>query len=458
MARKKFDYDLIVIGSGAGGSVAAHIVAGAGKRVAMVESDTLGGETPNWGGIPIRALLHAAEVYDSAKHGGHLGIRSGAMGYNYPSIRAWKDLVVKRTGSASSKSYHESGGVTVIEGAAHFISPNEITVNRRHLTAENFLIATGSKWYMPAIDGLDRVGYLTARTALDVIRPPKSVFIVGASSTGCEIATAFSIFGSKVYIADISTRILPSEDSEVGELLQRSFEKRRGMTVLTSSKVLRVAKEGVVKRVTFERGGREQSVKVDEVLLAAGKSPYTDVGLENAGVEYSAKGIAVNDQLQTSVKHIFAAGDVIGGHMLTHVSTYESRVAAHNMLHRDKVRADYSAVPRVTFTQPEVASVGYSEDYCTRRDWRIKKAVAPLSVIARANTSNVQDGFVKVITDAKSGKLLGATVVSPSAGEIIHELTLAIQHDMNASDIAGTPHAFGTWSEAVRVACGKVTK
>jgi pyruvate/2-oxoglutarate dehydrogenase complex dihydrolipoamide dehydrogenase (E3) component len=455
VAKQKFDYDLIVIGSGAGGSVAAHIVAQSGKRVAIVESDTFGGETPNWGGVPAGALMHAAKVYDSAKHGQELGLRSAAIGYNFPSVKAWKDGVVRRTGAAKSRQYYESEGMTVIEGDAHFISPHEITVNRRHLSSDHFLIATGSHVTKPSIEGLDKVDYLTMREAVDMVRPPKSLFVIGAGAVGVEFAELFAIFGSKVYIADITPRILPKEDTEVSTVLQDVFTHDRGMTILTSAKVIKVAKEGVMKRVTFQYGGEVKSVKVEEILLATGKTPNTDLGLENAGVEYSAKGITANDLMQTSTRHIYAAGDVTGPYRYTHTAIYQSRIAAHNMLSRDKATADYRAVPRITFTSPEVASVGMSEEECIRKDLPIKKSVVPLTIVGRANISNVRDGFVKVMAD-RDGSILGATVMSPHAGEIIHELTLAIQHNLKAQDVANTLHAFPTWSEAVRSACSKI--
>lgn len=455
MAKQKFDYDLIVIGSGAGGSVAADIVASSGKRVAIIEGDVLGGESPNWGCIPTKALLHAANIYDAAKHGQPFGIRSAAVGYNYPSVKAWKDLAVQRSGAASGGKYYQSRGIGLYEGMAHFISPHEVTVNRRHLSAASFLIATGSHWVLPDVQGLQKVPYLTARTALELTRPPKSLFIIGGGATGTEFAELFSTFGSKVYIADVAPRLLPKEDQEVSEVVEKTFAEKRGMSILTKAKVIAVAKEGIMIRVTYLRGSEQHSVKVDQLLVAAGKAPTVDIGLENAGVNYTPKGIAVDDHLQTSAKHIFACGDVIGRSMFTHVGVYESRIFAHNLLHKNKLAPDYRAIPRVTFLTPEVASVGLSEEACLKRDLAIKTAVAPVNIIGRANVSNSRDGFVKVITD-KKGLLIGATVVSPHAGEVIHELTLAIQHGLSAAQVANTLHAFPTWSEAVRVACGKI--
>ena len=188
-----------------------------------------------------------------------------------------------------------------------------------------------------------------------------------------------------------------------------------------------------------------------------GRVPTVDLGLENASVDYTPKGIEVNEYLQTSARHIFAAGDVLGHGSPTHTALLESRVAANNILHpKSRVSPDYTATPQLTFTYPGVASVGLSEDDCIKRDLRINKAVAPLNIIARSNTSDFRDGFVKIIAD-KKGVILGATIVAPHAAELIHELALAVKHQLTAADIASTPHAFLSWSEAIRVAAAKLS-
>ncbi|MCA9336567.1 NAD(P)/FAD-dependent oxidoreductase [Candidatus Saccharibacteria bacterium] len=458
MAKKpSFDYDLIVIGSGAGGSAAATIAAREGKKVAIVEADTFGGESPNWSDVPTKALLHAAQLYDEARHGARFGLRSNTLGYNYPSLRAWKDLSVRRTGAAGNKKFYESQGITAIYGRAHFLTPHEITVNRRHLSAAHFLIATGSQWVAPDIQGLADITYLTPRTILETIRPPKSLYIIGAGTTGVEIAQLMAIFGTKVYLAEIAARILPKEEEEVGELMERLLREGKGVTSLTQTRTLSVVKEGLGYRVTFLRGGAEKSVKVDDVLIATGRQPMVDLGLENAAVTYTPVGIEVNEHLQTSAKHIYAAGDVLGRPGSTHSALLESRVTAHNVLMKNKITPDYTASPRLTFTFPGVASVGLTEDDCLKRDLRITTAIAPLNIIARSNTSDFRDGFVKLISD-KKGVLLGGTVVAPHAAEIIQEIALAVKYHMTAADLAATPHAFLSWSEAVRVAASKLVK
>jgi len=451
-----FDYDLIVIGSGAGGSAAATIAARAGQRVAFIEEDTFGGDSPNWSDVPTKALLHVAHVYDEARHAGKFGLRTSTLGYNYPSIRAWKETVVKRTGAANNRRFYENHGISAFNGRAHFLTPHEITVNRRHLSAAHFLIATGSSWVTPNIQGLSGVDFFTPRTILEALRPPKSLFIIGGGRYGIEIAQLMATFGTKVYIAEQAGRLLPHYDEEVGVALEQLLSEQKGVTVLTHSRALSVSKEGLTKKILISRGGTEKIIKADELLVAAGRAPEVDFGLENASVHYTPKGIEVNEFLQTSVKHIYAAGDVLGRDSHTHSALLESRVVAHNILERTKLAPDYTATPDVIFTNPEIAHVRLSEDDSRRRDLAINKAVAPLSIIARSNTADFRDGFVKIITD-KKGVILGGTIMAPHAAELIHELALAVKYGLTAKQVADTPHAFLAWAEAIRVAAQKLS-
>jgi len=455
MAKHTFDYDLIVIGSGAGGSAAAAIAARAGKRVAIIEEATFGGESPNWSDVPTKALLHAANIYDEARHAGRFGLRTNTLGYNYPSISNWKDLVVKRTGAANNRRFYENNGISAFNGRAHFLTPHEITVNRRHLSAAQFLIATGSSWVAPRIQGLSELEYFTPRTILEALRPPKSLFIIGGGQYGVEIAQLMATFGTKVYIAEQAGRLLPHQDAEVAEVIERTLSDQKGVTILTHSRVLSVEKEGITKRILVSRGGTERHIKADEILVAAGRLPNVDLGLENASVAYTPKGIEVNEYLQTSVKHIYAAGDVLGRESHTHTALLESRVAAHNMIERANIAVDYTATPSLIFTTPEIAQVGLTEDDCRRRDLAINKAIAPLSIIARSNTADFREGFVKLLSD-KKGVILGGTIVAPHAAELIHEIGLAVKYNLTATQLADTPHAFLSWAEAIRVAAQKL--
>ncbi len=457
MARKPtFDYDLIVIGSGAGGSPAATIAASAGQKVAVVEADLFGGESPNWGDIPMKALLHAAQLYDEARHGARFGLRSVALGYNYLLLKAWKDTAVHRTGAGNNQAYYQKHGIDTFHSTAHFLSPHEISIARRHLSAKQFLIATGSHWEAPTIPGLDEQRYETPKTILTIPKPPKSLLIIGGNTSGVEFAQFFATFGTKVYIVEKAARLLPDEDEEAGKLIGRMLSEQKGVSVLTQSRILSVQRDGLGSRVMISRGGSEKSFRVDTILLTNGRVPSVDIGLENAAVDYTPKGIEVDDYLTTSSSHIYAAGDVIGSKRYLHTALFESRIAAHNLLNKQKIKPDYKGTPNITFTFPGVASVGMTEDESIKRDLDIKKALVPLSMIARSNTSDFRDGFVKLVAD-KKGVLIGATIVAPHAGEMIHELALAIKYEMTAAELAATPHAFLSWSEAIRVAATRLS-
>lgn len=456
MKKTNFDFDLIVLGSGAGGSAAANIAAKNGLRVAIVERDHFGGESPRYGDIPLRSMLFAAQTYSNARRGAKLGIRSNTLGYNYPTIHNWKKLVVKRTGVHDNHKFYERIGVKTFRGEARFITPNEISVNHKHLSAKNFLIATGSDFTMPDIKNLNGASVHTLRSILDIVRPPKSIFIVGGGPEAVATAQILSTFGTKVYISEVSSRLLPQEDEEVGIALENIMVEDMKIYVLPQTRVVAISREGLMKKVIIQRGGQEKFIKVDEILIAGNRTPNTDIGLENAGVEYTDEGITTDDFLQTSAKHIFAAGSVLGSNLTTSDILLQSRIAANNILSpRSKIAPNHKGSPRVIYTWPEIASVGLSEDDCIKRDLRFKTAIAPFNLIARSNTDDFKNGFVKLICDHK-GKLLGASVVSPEASSVIHELALAIRHDLYASDLAEMPHAFLSWNEAIRVAANRL--
>ena len=456
MKKTKFDFDLIVLGSGAGGSAAANIAAKNGLKVAIVEKDIFGGESPNYGDIPIKTLLHAANAYAGARRAARYGIRSNTLGYNFPTIAAWKKLVVKRTGAHDNQKFYEASGIKTYRGNARFITPNEISVNRQHISAEKFIIATGSELSLPDISNIQNVNYHTTRTILDITRPPKSIFIVGGGAEAIEISQLLAIFGTKVYISEVSSRLLPQEDEEVGLAIENILVEEMKIFVLPQTRVVAVEKDGLGKKVIFQRGGVEKFIKVDEILIAGNKKPATDIGLENALVDYTDSGITVNEFLQTSAKHIYAAGSVTGSQFTTGDILLQSKICAHNIIKtRSKISPNYTSSPRVIFTWPEVASVGLTEDDYIKRDLQFKTSIATLNLIARSNTDDFKNGFVKLICD-KRGKLIGASVVSPEATSIIHEIGLAIKYDLYASDLADLPHAFLSWNEAIRVAANRI--
>lgn len=450
----RYDYDLIVIGSGAGGGVAAAKVAAEGKKVALFEKQRIGGECPNFACVPTKALLHAADVYERAKQRSAYGTHLQPPKLNYAEVKAYKDLVVSRTGTNHGRETFTEDGINVFRASVRFINPHQITAAGKRYSAAQFLIATGTHSFIPPIAGLEAAGYITFREAIDLQAPPESLFVIGGGPIGCEFAQLFSSFGSKVHIAETKSQLLRGEDREVGELVEAVFDDK-GINVLTNARVIGVTKQDTKKRVHYYQNGTERVATVDEVLIAAGKHPNVDIGLENAGVEYTERGITVNNQLQTTMKHIYAAGDVVGPYQFTHTAAYQSSLAAHNMLHRKKLLAHYHAVPRCVFVNPEVASVGPTEDQLKEKGMKYRIGVTTLDVVGRTNTEDNFVGFVKVLTD-RNYRCVGASIVAPRAGEMIHELTLAVSVGLTAKDIAGTIHAFPTYSEAVKVACALV--
>ena len=455
MVKAKFDYDVIVIGSGAAGSVAAEVVARSGKKVAVIEQGDFGGSAPNTSVIPVSALLTAAHNLESAHRASMFGLRTATVGYNFPLVQKWKELAIRRSGASATGEYFRSRGISLFRGRAHFLSPNEISIGRRHLTANKFIIATGSEPLIPKITGLENIDFLTPKTAINLSRPPKSLFIIGAGSTGCQFAELFAIFGTKIHLADVKKRILPREDDEVSELFQNVFTKIRDIKILNSSRVIAVKKEGSLIKVTYLKGEKEYSVKVDKVLIATGLQSNVDLGLENAGVEYDRSSIKTDEFLQTSMKNIFVAGDVLGRSSQVHDAIYEGKLVANNLFARTKTAASYHASPRVIWLNPEIAVVGATETDLVRDDIKFRRSIIQNSVVARANISNFAVGFTKILAD-KNGKILGAAIVAPNAAETINTLALAIQQGLTATQIANMTHQFGSWSEVVRLACAKI--
>lgn len=457
MARKqqKFDYDLIVIGSGASGSTAALAAARAGKKVGLVDGGTFGGESANWGDVPTQALLEATNLYKSAKAGSRFGLRSNMLGYNYPTMQAWREKAIKRSGSADNRHFYESAHITTHAGNAHFLTPHEITVNRTHLTAEQFIIATGSHFAPPDTYGIETIRYKTLRTIFEDKRIPRSLFIVGSGSEAMEHASILATLGTKVYIAEKAVHLMPDADQEVGQLFEDYFHATLGVTVLTQTQVTEVESKGIGVRVTYTRGTTPRTVQVDEILYTENRVPTVDLGLENAAVEYTSTGIKVDDYLRTTARHIYAAGSVTDSHASTQIAMLHGRVAAHNLSAKAPIQPDVRLVPRLTYTEPAVASVGLTDSECLKRDLAINTALAPLAQIPRSNTSDFTHGFVKLIAD-KKGLLLGGTIVAPHASEMIQELSLAINQNLTAADLARLPHGFLSWSEAIRAAASKL--
>ena len=455
--KKRFDYDLAILGSGDAGGEAAFIAAKAGLKVALVEAEKWGGSSLNYSNVPFGALFYVAQQFQSAIDGAKFGLSSASLRYNYPTVNNWKNLALKRA-KANSKKTFEEAGIACLHGRGHLVSSTEIAVNDNDepIRAKKILIATGASMLDTGIKIPTDLAYWLPENVLDMVRPPKSIFIVGAGSTGCELAQFFATLGTNVIIADIAGRLLPREDEEVGQVLDEVFNKRK-IKVLTQSRVVALEKDSTSKKVIFLRGGQEKSVRIDEVLMCTGNQPNVDIGLENAGIKYTQRGIEVNEHCRTSAKNIYAAGDVLGGHSSTEKALIEARAAIADILGRGKkLVTNYEGIIRMTNIVPAVAEVGLTEDDCIRSDSKINKVVIGLDAVQKANTSGNLTGFIKIITAKKTNKILGATVMAPHAGLIAQELALAIRYEMNTNDLATIPHLSNDWSELVRIACAEV--
>ena len=455
---KKFDYDLIVIGSGPAGASAALFAANSGLKTAIVERDKWGGSCLNYSDIPSRALFEFSHLYRKAMNGSRFGLSSSTLRYNYPTVQNWKSLAVRRAGADSKKTF-ESAKIACLSGFASFISPYEIAIKDSVVSAPRIIIASGSKLDTGDITGVESTACLTPADAFNITRPPKSVFVVGGGSTGVEIANYFAELGSQVTIGELAGHLLPKEDEEASKLLTRYFESHLRIKVLTESRIVAVeqsAKPGLQK-VTFRRGGQEKTIEVAAIVLATGSKPVTNFGLENAGVTYDSDGIEVDNYLKTKVKHIYAAGDCIGGESSAERSAYEGALAAANLIGRSKTPGNYEGFIRITDTMPSVATVGLTETSCINEHINYRKILLPLASVSAANTSDYIDGFIKLLADPK-GRVLGATIVCPESALVIQELAMAIRYKLTVTDLAATPHTSSSWSELVHLASRKLAK
>ena len=448
----EFDFDLICLGSGSAGTVAANLSRQEGYRVAVVEADLIGGECPNFGCVPTKAMLRATTALTRAAQAKTYGLEATDLRLDWDKVHRYKDQAIANTEAHQGDKALTNLGLTVIRGQARFLTPWVIQVGNQRLRARHFLIATGARTAIPPIAGLETVAYLTAREALNLPRPPRSLLIVGGGAVGCELAEFFRSFKTRVGLIETADRLLPSEDPEVGQVVGRIFANKGIQTHLAAT-VSEVSRAGEQIRVKFDHRGNSHQATVDQLLLATGKQPaIAGLNLDAARVATADSRLIINNRLQTSQPHIYAAGDVVGPYCFTHMAIYQSQIVAHNLWHRNKQRVSYRVVPRCIFVDPEVAAVGPTESQLQQQNIRYRKAITPISAIGRSNTSHQRTGLVKVLANPR-GRLLGGSIIAPRAGEMIHELAIGVRANLTAKDIVQTIHAFPTWSEAVRLAC-----
>ncbi len=450
-------YDVLVIGGGTAGLVAAKRAAGGRRKVAIVERDRLGGECLWTGCIPAKTLLNSASVYRTIQKAQDYGLPADNEPLNWPDVVRAKDEVVARIAREDGEKALASADVAFLRGSAAFLSQHEVLVQGGVLTADQVVVATGSRQAEPrGLPGLLEAGYITHVQAVSLPLLPRRLAVIGAGPVGVEFAQLFSRLGSRVTLLERSDQILSQEDPEIAHYLERLL-REEGLSIVHGCTVQAARATRSGKVLEIRREDRDEELLVDEILLATGRAPNVEqLNLAAAGVETDQRGIKVDYYLRTSAPNIYACGDVSGEFLFSHVAEYQARLVAQNILLPGAPRmADYSVVPWATFSDPEVGHVGLTESQALAAGHSIKVERFLLANLDRALTLRQGRGLVKVIAEAHSGRILGAHIVGPGASNIIHEYVLAMRAGIPLPEIADTIHAYPTLSEAVREAAAK---
>jgi dihydrolipoamide dehydrogenase len=447
-------FDLVVIGGGPGGYVAAIRAAQLGLSVALVEREQLGGVCLNWGCIPTKALLASAGLLTSLESGDEMGVLVGEPAVDAAAMFERKERVVERLRSGVSKLLGKRG-VSVYEGSGT-LRNGAVTVEgpdgEVELLCDCVILATGSSPMIPGAFPYDGSVVVSTREALSDARIPDSVLIVGAGAVGCEFAGFYSAIGRRVTLVEMLPEILPGEDASAVRLL-RAAMKKRGVDVRSGTRVEAIEVEGDSARTTLSDG---DVVKSGRVLLAMGRRPnIQEAGIPEAGVERTDGAVSVDDHMRTSVQNVYAIGDLVGGWLLAHVASREGIVAASNAAGSDATMS-YRAVPRCTFTRPEIASVGLTEQEAKKSGVELAAGRFALGASGKALADGDTSGFVKILSESSGGRVVGGVVVGPHASELIHEIALAVHAELSVDVLTSMIHAHPTLSESVMEAAEAV--
>ncbi len=451
-------YNVVVIGAGTAGLVTAAGTAGLGGRVALIERNKMGGDCLNFGCVPSKALISSARLAQRMREAAKWGLRNGEPQFEFREVMERMRARRAKIAPNDSEERFESLGVDVFRGEARFVAPHEVEVAGQRLRARNFVIATGSRAAIPTIDGLTSVPFFTNETIFDELQEkPESMIILGGGPIGCELGQAFSRLGVKMTILHNGDQLLPPEDREIGEFIAQQFAAE-GIDVQLNAETKRVRSEAGKVIVETNFG----TISAGVLLIAAGRRPNVEqLDLARAGVKHNEHGVEVNDYMQTSQPHIYAAGDIANRLKFTHTADFSARTVVRNILMplqllRQKV--DFSVTPWVTYTDPEVAHVGLGEKEATKRGAPYDLFVVPLEEIDRAVVESEEAGFAKILTRKGSDEILGATIVAPHAGDLLHEFVLAMHAGIGLGQIAATIHAYPTLAELARKAGDKYNK
>lgn len=450
---KSHDYDLVVIGSGSAAFAAAIRATDSGARVALLESNVVGGTCVNVGCVPSKAMLAPADAYFRAAHHPFAGIQTSAVGFDLGAMVDSKAALVDQLRDEKYLDLAKEYGFTICHGRAEFVDAETVECGGERIRGRAYLIATGASPAIPPIDGLKEAGYLTSTTALELRQAPKSLAVIGANAIGLEMGQLFMHLGTKVTFLEAMPRITPLEEPEVSETME-SILQEEGAQVLTGVKITSVARVGRQRVVTYQRAGETAHLSVDQVLVATGRRPNTDgLGLEKAGIEVTARGaVKVDEQLRTTNPKVFAAGDVTGHPQFVYVAAYEGNLAARNALDGEDLRVDFTSLPRVIFTSPTVAAAGLTDEQANAQGIECECRVLPLSAVPRALVNRDTRGFVKIVAERASGRIIGATAVADGAGDVIQAAIYAIKFGLTTDQVAATWAPYLTFSEAFKLA------
>jgi len=456
---KRYDYNLIVIGAGSAGLVSAYIGSVVKAKVALIEKNRMGGDCLNTGCVPSKALIRTARAMAEARDSQRYGIRSMQAEFDFGEVMARVRDVIRKIEPHDSPERYRAMGVDVIEAEAKLVSPWEVEAGGRRISAKSIVLATGAEPMVPPIEGLGQVDYLTSDTLWNLEHLPERLVVLGGGPIGSELAQAFARLGSKVTVVEMAERLLPREDAEAGQLLAEHLN-HDGVTVATEHEARRVETDDQGGgRLICEHDGEEVTFAFSHLLIALGRKPRTaGYGLEDLGVRLDEAGrIEVDGFQRTNFPNIYVCGDAAGPYQFTHVASHQAWSAAINALISPlwSFRTDYRVIPWVTFTDPEVARVGLSEDEARERDIDFEVTTYGLDDLDRAIADSADYGHVKVLTEPGKDRILGATIVGVHAGEMLPEFVLAMKHGLGLNKLLGTIHVYPTFSEANKFAAGE---
>jgi len=445
----RFDYDLAVIGGGSGGYAAARTAVADGLRTVVVEGgEEVGGLCILRGCMPTKALLYAAEVMHLASHPETWGIRTDKVGFDFAQVMARKDALIKDFADYRRQQL-TSGKFAFVRALARLTDPHTLELSTGgKLTAANFVIATGSVIAPSPLPQLADVGYLTSDTALSLARLPQSLIVLGGGPVALELAQFFARFRVRVTLVQRSAHVLPKLDDDATAELEKAF-RREGIELYTGTKLLDARRVGEEKEIAFEHNGQTVRVRAEEILFALGRAPnIASLGLEGIGVRVEGRRIATNTQMQTSLPHIYAAGDCTGLHEIVHIAIQQGEVAAHNLAHPDCLKSmDYRLLTEVVFTEPQIGVVGLTEKSARVANRPYIAASYPFNDHGKSLIMDVKEGFVKLLADPSTGEIIGGCCVGPVGGELIHEIIAAMHKHMTVRELAAMPHYHPTLAE-----------